>query len=121
MTREVGIRIEGIEVFAHHGVLPEEREAGQEFLIDVELVPSSDRACDTDDLADAVDYGAVAALVHTRASGDPVDLLERLGELIAADLLGAFPVDRVAVSIHKPHAPITVPFADVVVRVERAR
>ena len=61
MSRSLAIRIEGIEVFAHHGVLPEERAEGQTFLFDVELVPASDRACDTDDLADAVDYGAVAA------------------------------------------------------------
>lgn len=121
MTRRLGIRIEGIEVFAHHGVLPEERANGQEFRIDVELVPISDRACDSDDLADAVDYGAVAERVHALAGGDPVDLLERLGELIAADLLGAFPVERVVVAIHKPNAPIAVPFGDVVVTVERAR
>ena len=121
MTRRLGIRIEGIEVFAHHGVLPEERAAGQEFRIDVELVPESDRACDTDAIGDAVDYGAVAARVYAIATGDPVDLLERLGELIATDLLDAFPVERVVVSIHKPQAPIPVPFADVVVTVERAR
>lgn len=121
MTRRVGIRIEGIEAFAHHGVLPEERAQGQTFRIDVELVPTSDRACDTDALADAVDYGAVAERVHARATGNPVDLLERLAELIAADLLEAFPVERVVVAIHKPQAPIPVPFGDVVVAVERSR
>ena len=121
MTRRVGIRIEGIEAFAHHGVLPEERERGQAFRFDVELVPTSDRACDTDDLADAVDYGAVAARVHAIATGDPVDLLEHLADRIAADLLAAFPVERVSVAVHKPEAPIPVAFGDVVVTVERAR
>mgnify|MGYP006283785465 CR=1 FL=1 len=119
MSRSLAIRIEGIEVFAHHGVLPEERAEGQTFLLDVELVPASDRACDTDDLADAVDYGAVAERVAAVAGGDPVDLVERLAELVAADLLAAFPVRRVAVSVHKPQAPIAVPFADVVVTVVR--
>lgn len=120
MTRRLGILIEGIEVFAHHGVLPEEREQGQPFRFDVELVPVSDRACDTDDLADAVDYGAVAARVCAIAGGEPVDLLERLGDLIARDLLGAFPVERVRVAVHKPEAPLGVPFRDVVVTVERS-
>ena len=55
MTRTLAIRIEGIAVFAFHGVLPEERSMGQEFLVDVDLVPRSDRACDTDLLGDAVD------------------------------------------------------------------
>ena len=119
MTRSLGIRIEGIEVFAYHGVLPEERVQGQTFRIDVDLVPRSDRACDTDDLADAVDYGAVAARVAALATGDPVDLVERLAELIARDLIAAFPVERATVAVHKPNAPIPVPFGDVVVTVTR--
>lgn len=120
MTRDLRIRIEGIEVFAHHGVLAEERANGQPFLFDVTLVPVSDRACDSDDLADAVDYGAVAQRVAAVATGEPVDLLERLGELVAADLLAAFPLVRVEVAIHKPQAPIPVPFRDVVVTVTRS-
>lgn len=120
MTRELAIRIEGVEVFAHHGVLAEERANGQPFRFDVTLVPTTDRACDTDDLVDAVDYGAVAQRVHDIAVGEPVDLLERLGELIATDLLAAFPIVRVEVAIHKPQAPIPVPFRDVVVTVTRS-
>ena len=94
MTRELGIRIEGIEVFAFHGVLPEEKAQGQEFVFDVELVPNSDRACDTDTLDDAVDR-------------------------IAGDLIGRFPIERVTVSVHKPHAPIRAAFGDVIVTVTR--
>ncbi|MGI9116062.1 MAG: dihydroneopterin aldolase [Gaiellales bacterium] len=120
MTRQLGIRIEGIEVFAFHGVLPEERAQGQDFRIDVELAPVSDRACDTDALEDAVDYGAVTERVVAIATGDPVDLIERLADLIAADLLDAFPVERVTVAVHKPHAPIAAPFGDVVVTVTRS-
>ena len=119
MTRSLAIRVEGIEVFGRHGVLPEERAEGQTFRIDVDLAPISDRACDTDVLADAVDYGAVAERVAAIAGGEPVDLIERLAELIAADLLGAFPIERVTVAVHKPSAPIPVPFGDVVVAVTR--
>jgi len=119
MSRRLAIRIEGIEVFAHHGVLPEERAQGQTFRVDVELTPVSDRGCDTDDLADAVDYGAVAARVAGIVGGDPVDLLEHLADLVACDLLGAFPVERVRIAVHKPQAPLGVPFGDVVVTVER--
>ncbi len=119
MTRELGIRIEGIEVFAFHGVLAEEKDKGQEFLIDVELVPNSDRACDTDTIEDAVDYGAVTESVVAIATGNTFDLLERLADRIAVDLLGQFPIERVVVSVHKPHAPIRAAFRDVVVTVAR--
>ncbi len=119
MTRHLGIQLVGIEVFAFHGVLPAERAQGQDFRIDVDLVPFSDRACDTDAIADAVDYGAVTQRVVAIATGDPVDLIERLADLIAVDLLAAFPIERVTVAVHKPHAPISAPFGDVVVSVTR--
>ena len=102
MTRELGIRIEGIEVFAFHGVLPEEKAQGQEFVFDVELVPNSDRACDTDKLDDAVDYGAITEAVVAIATAEPV-----------------VPIERVTVSVHKPHAPIRAAFGDVIVTVTR--
>jgi dihydroneopterin aldolase len=119
MTRQLAMRLEGIEVFAFHGVLPEERAQGQQFRIDVELVPSSDRACDTDALGDAVDYGAVTERVVAIATGDPVDLIEHLADLIAVELLRVFPIERVTVAVHKPHAPIAAPFSDVIVTVAR--
>jgi dihydroneopterin aldolase len=119
VTRQLGIQVLGIEVFAFHGVLPEERAQGQDFRIDVELVPTSDRACDTDALGDAVDYGAVTERVVALATGEPVDLLEHLADLIAVDLLATFPIERVTVAVHKPHAPIAAPFGDVVVTVSR--
>jgi dihydroneopterin aldolase len=100
-------------------VLPEERAQGQQFRIDVELVPSSDRACDTDALGDAVDYGAVTERVVAIATGDPVDLIEHLADLIAVELLRVFPIERVTVAVHKPHAPIAAPFSDVIVTVAR--
>jgi dihydroneopterin aldolase len=119
MSRRLAILIEGIEVFAHHGALPAEREQGQTFRVDVELAPVSDRACDTDDLADAVDYVAVADVVARIVGGEPVDLLEHLADRVARELVAAFPVERVRVTVHKPQAPLGVPFGDVVVTVER--
>jgi len=119
MTRELGIRIEGIEVFAFHGVLPEEKTQGQEFVFDVELVPNSDRACDTDELDDAVDYGAITEAVVAIATAESVDLIEHLADRIASDLIARFPIESVTVSVHKPHAPIRAAFGDVIVTVTR--
>ena len=72
-----------------------------------------------DDLADAVDYGAVANRVVELARGGPYDLLERLAAVIADDLVVGYPVDAVTVTVHKPQAPIPHPFADVTVTVRR--
>lgn len=113
------IELRGLEVFAYHGVHAEERERGQTFLIDVLLETRSDEATRSDRLEDAIDYGAVADRVVELATGGPYDLLERLATVIADDLVSEFAVQRVAVTIHKPEAPISHPFADVAVTVER--
>jgi 7,8-dihydroneopterin aldolase/epimerase/oxygenase len=53
--------------------------------------------------------------------GEPVDLIETLAQRIA-DAVLAYPlVHVVAVTVHKPSAPITVPFADVSVTIRRSR
>lgn len=116
---ELAIEIDGISVFARHGVLPAERARGQRFLIDVRAEPASPRACATDDLGDAVDYGALAGAVARVAAGEPCDLLEHLADRIARELLAGFPLRAVTVRVSKPDAPIAVTFANVAVSVTR--
>ena len=55
-------------------------------------------------------------------AGDPLNLIEALAERIADAVLGSFEtVDAVEVTVHKPQAPITVPFGDVAVTIRRSR
>ena len=56
-----------------------------------------------------------------RAERDPVDLIETVAERVAAVALGFAAVDEVEVTVHKPEAPISVPFADVSVTIVRGR
>jgi len=68
------IRLEGIEVFAHHGVFSSERRDGQTFVIDVEVEYDMGPAAASDDVADAIDYGALAERHFCRCgpeSGEP--------------------------------------------------
>lgn len=113
------VTLTGLAVFAHHGVLPGERAVGQRFVIDVELDVPDCAACRTDDLADAVDYAAVADLVVRVATERPYALLERLAQVLAGELRALPGVGRARVTVHKPSAPIPHPFADVSVTVER--
>ena len=113
------IRISGIRAFGHHGVFDHERVEGQEFSVDVTLYVDASKAASTDDLADAVDYGAVATTVHDLVSGAPVNLIETLADRIATALMAIDEVGRVVVTVHKPQAPIPVPFDDVSITVDR--
>ncbi len=115
------IRIRGIRGIGNHGVFEHERIDGQEFIVDVTLDVNTEAAAGSDDLADTVDYGVVADQVHALITGEPVDLIEKLAERIAASCLAHPGVLAVEVRVHKPQAPIAVPFDDVEVRITRTR
>jgi dihydroneopterin aldolase/2-amino-4-hydroxy-6-hydroxymethyldihydropteridine diphosphokinase len=115
------IRLAGVRGRGHHGVLEHERREGQEFEVDVELAVDLGPAGTSDDLADTVDYGEIGAAALARVEGEPHDLIERLAELIAGDALSHPSVDEVTVTLHKPQAPVGVPFGDVTVSVTRRR
>ena len=115
------ISLRGIRARGRHGVLPEERRDGQVFVVDVELDVDLAPAATTDDLALTVDYATVASWVVAAITGEPCDLIETLAERIAVRILADLRVDRVAVTVHKPQAPVGVPFDDVAVTVVRER
>ena len=113
------LEVAGIRVTGYHGVLGFEREEGQEFVVDVVLHLDTGPAAASDDLADAVDYGVVAQRVHDAVASDPVDLVEKLAQRVADVCLDDARVQAVDVAVHKPQAPVQVPFDDVVVRIHR--
>lgn len=115
------VRLVGIRGVGYHGVFEEERRDGQMFVVDVELTAELSTAGASDDLADTVDYGAIAAAVLTRIEGEPHQLIERVADLIAGDVLTHPRVDAVTVTVHKPQAPVDVPFGDIAVEVTRTR
>jgi len=115
------IELRGLRVRGHHGVLPEERRDGQLFGIDVVLETDVSAAAANDDLAATVDYATVARQVAAIVGGDPVDLIETLAVRIADVCLAHRAVVAVEVTVHKPQAPIGLPFDDVAVRVHRRR
>jgi len=119
MSDQIALR--GLRVRGYHGVLPEERRDGQLFGIDVVLETDVSAAAADDDLAQTVDYSAVARQVAAIVGGEPVDLIETLAVRIADACLRHPVVAAVEVTVHKPQAPIGLPFDDVVVRVRRTR
>lgn len=115
------IVLRGLRARGHHGVYPEERAAGQTFLVDVALRVDTRKAADTDDVADTVHYGDLAAEVLAVVEGEPVKLIETLASSIADVCLARPLVESVEVTVHKPEAPVGVPFDDVAVTIVRDR
>ena len=105
-----------------HGVFDHEKRDGQTFVVDVAIDADLAAAGRSDDLSRTVNYGEIGAVVLERIEGEPFDLIERLASVIAQDVLaGHRLVDEVTVTVHKPQAPVGVPFADVTVSVARRR
>jgi len=102
-------------------VLEVEKTDGQDFLVDVTLEVDLRRAGRSDLLAHTVNYAEVAADIVALITGPSLDLIERLADQIAAAALRRPLVQAVEVTVHKPQAPVGVPFRDVQVRVERRR
>lgn len=116
------IRLAGVRGRGFHGVFEHERRDGQEFVVDIELECDLSWAGASDALADTVNYGEIGAAVLARIEGEPFDLIEALAEVIAGEVLAVHRlVDVVTVVVHKPQAPVGVPFGDVTVSVTRRR
>ena len=115
------ITLTGVRAFGRHGVYAEERERGQDFVVDATLFVQTARAAASDDVTDTIHYGEAAERIAAIVSGAPVNLLETLAQRIADELLSRDIVRMVTVTVHKPQAPIPVPFGDVSITIRRAR
>jgi dihydroneopterin aldolase len=115
------LTLTGLRATAYHGVFEHERQNGQEFVVDLTVWFDSRAAATSDDLARTVDYGVLASEVVAAVESDPVDLIETVAERIAQVALAHDAVARVLVTLHKPFAPIQVPFDDVSITIERTR
>ncbi len=113
------IVLQGVSAYGHHGVLDFEKRDGQTFVVDVSMELDLSAAGRTDDLSRTVNYAEVAAAVVARVTGPSFDLIERLAEVIADDVLANELVERVEVVVHKPEAPVGYPFTDVQVQITR--
>lgn len=115
------IRLEGIQIFAHHGVHPAERELGQRFVIDTDLFFDCTAAGVSDELERALDYTAVHDRVRGLAASQSFQLIEALAHHLCLGLLDEFPVERVVVTVRKPHPPLRDFTGEVSVTLERDR
>jgi 7,8-dihydroneopterin aldolase/epimerase/oxygenase len=110
----------GIVGRGHHGVYAFERDQGQDFVVDVACTMDLGVAAHSDDLADTIDYSALATAVVADIERDPVNLIEKLADRIARTCLGNPRITTVTVTVHKPQAPMPVRVGDVAVTLTRS-
>jgi len=116
------IFITGLSLHAYHGVMPYEGKVGQTFSIDLVLDIDLADAARSDKVVDTVSYDKVVDCASKAFTAQKYKLIEAAAGRVADAVLAAFPrVRQIAVTIHKPHAPIAATFSDVGVTLVRAR
>lgn len=100
------IAIESIEIFAYHGVYQVEREAGNRFFVDLYLETNLQKAAESDNLDDTIDYFSVYKIVLEKMK-EPANLLETLVFRIGPAVMDQFSQlisAKVRVRKQSPHA-----------------
>ena len=98
--------LRGIQVYGYHGVMPEEKQLGQRFKVDVILFGDFSKAARSDALADALDYSRVHALVCETVGQGSFDLIESVAGRLCTVLLENLPITAVEVTVEKSNPPI---------------
>lgn len=115
------IKITGLKLFAYHGVLPKEQETGQDFYINARLFYSMEKAGQTDELEDALNYASVCEFIGEIFTGRRFDLIEAAASHLCRELLLHFPqLQQVELELCKPNAPIPMDFTNVSVNMSRS-
>lgn len=114
------IKITDLEVFANHGVFPEENKLGQKFLISAVLYTDTRKAGKTDDLTVSIHYGEVSAFITKYMKEHTYQLLERVAETLAEEMLKSISgLCKIDLEIKKPWAPVGLPLKTVSVKISR--
>ncbi len=114
------IRIDNLEIYANHGVYPEETALGQTFYINAVLYMETRDAGLSDNLSESVNYGEVCHFMNDYMKTHTFKLIEAAAEHLAEEVLLAFPLIReLDMEIRKPSAPVKLPFESISVKIRR--
>ena len=114
------IQIKDLEVFANHGVFPEETRLGQKFLLSLTMYTDTRKAGTGDCLEDSIDYGAVSHFMTDYMKQHTWKLIEAAAEHLAEELLLRYPLLKgVTLELKKPWAPVGLPLDTVAVKITR--
>lgn len=100
------IILKGIQFHGYHGVAEAERQLGQKYEIDLELMTDLSAAGKIDDLTRTIDYVQVVQLVIEIGTQGSFQLFEALAETIADAILAKFQIEEIRISVKKLTPPI---------------
>lgn len=97
------IEIRDLEIFANHGVYPEETVLGQKFVVSAVMYTKTRNAGKKDDLLASINYGEVSHMITEFLQKNTYKLLEAAVENLAEMLLLSLPLlEKITLRIEKP-------------------
>lgn len=116
------IYVNKMEFYGYHGVFPEENKLGQRFVIDLIVSIDLQKAGQTDNLEDSVNYGELYQVCKEIVEGQHYKLIESVAERIAAVILKKYSlINDVTVKMIKPDPPIPGHYESVAIEITRRR
>ncbi len=105
------IIIKGLKIFAYHGVNPEEKVDGQNFVLDITAESDTEKAYLNDNVEDTVSYAKIIKTAIAVFTEKSYDLIETAAHTVGTEIMKTYPkIEKVTVLLKKPEAPIKAEF-----------
>lgn len=106
MEKQDLLLVKGMQFWGTHGHFPEENVLGQRFVVDVEVELDMAKMCATDDLSAGLSYVTVYEIAKKVVTGEQHKLVQRIAQRIADEVIMAYPIEAVKVTVKKPGAVV---------------
>jgi dihydroneopterin aldolase len=98
--------LRNVRFYAFHGVLPQERQVGGDFLLSLRVAYPLDAAMESDEVGDTLNYATLFELAK-REMDVPSQLLEHVADRIVKAIMATFPaVTSVELELTKQNPPM---------------
>ncbi len=106
MVKEDLLLLKDLEFWGTHGHWPEENKLGQRFVVDIEVSVDMQKMCDTDDLDTGLSYVTVYGIAKKVVTTEQHKLVQRIAQRIADEVIKAYPIKQIKVTVKKPSVAI---------------
>lgn len=94
--------LKGLQFWGTHGHFPEEKILGQRFVVDAEVAYDMNKICQSDVLEDGLSYVTVYNIIKKVMTEEEHKLLQRVAQRIAEEVIAAYPIKKIKVTLKKP-------------------
>ncbi len=116
------IIIKNLKIFAYHGVHEEEKQNGQNFIIDAIIETKKTTGYHTDRISDTISYSDIIRNIKKTLTEKSYNILEKIAEVAVKNIFENFKdVETIEFTIKKPEAPIKEIFDYVAIKIKRNR